>query len=299
MKKLTVGVISRKELAEWFGITEQSLQKHRLKKLEVLKKYCNFKIINTRSIEILEVYIDTYSDIRQKYQINQPIGPHNTILLSRVYQNGHSYGKFKCSYCGKEFTSRIDMIIKGSTSSCGCKLKEHYLSKRVDLTGQRYEKLVAIKDIGSKDNYRLWLCQCDCGRTTVVNTSNWKNIASCGYCNLSKGENKIEQILQDNNIKFERQKTFNDCRNINLLRFDFYLPEFDLLIEYDGIQHYEYKKVSDWNIKENFEKTKINDNIKNKWCVDNSKALIRIPYTKFHTLTIEDLMLKTTQFRVV
>lgn len=52
---------------------------------------------------------------------------------------------------------------------------------------------------------------------------------------MSKGENKIEQILQDNNIKFERQKTFNDCRNINLLRFDFYLPEFDLLIEYDGI----------------------------------------------------------------
>lgn len=149
--------------------------------------------------------------------------------------------------------------------------------------------------MGNKDSHRLWLCRCDCGRATLVDTSNWKNVASCGHCNLSKGENKIEQILQDNNIKFERQKTFDNCRNINLLRFDFYLPEFDILIEYDGIQHYKYKESSDWNTKENFKKTKINDSIKNKWCIDNSKALIRIPYTYLTEIKLEDL-LNNSQF---
>lgn len=144
----------------------------------------------------------------------------------------------------------------------------------------------------------MWLCQCDCGRTTLIDTSNWGYIASCGHCNISKGEDKIEQILQKNNIKFERQKTFDSCRNINLLRFDFYLPDFDILIEYDGIQHYQYKANSDWNTKDNFEKTKINDSIKNKWCKDNNIPLIRIPYTKLDTLCIEDLILETTKFRI-
>lgn len=265
--------------------------------MSALEKYCKFNILNPREIEILEIYNPIYKDARTSYKIGQTIGLHNTILLERFYQKGHSYGKFKCSYCGNEFISRIDVVAKGQTSSCGCKLQEQYATKRVDLTGQRYEKLIAIKDIGAKDNNRLWLCQCDCGRTTTIATSNWKNIASCGHCNLSKGENKIEEILQNNNITFERQKTFDSCRNANLLRFDFYLPDYNILIEYDGIQHFSYKENPDWNTKENYEKTIINDKIKNKWCLDNSKMLIRIPYTYFENIKLEDL-LNNSQFLV-
>lgn len=57
--------------------------------------------------------------------------------------------EFKCSYCNNTFISRIDLVVKGSTSSCGCKLKEHYLNIRRDLIGERYEKLTAIKDVGN------------------------------------------------------------------------------------------------------------------------------------------------------
>lgn len=299
MKELIIGTINQSQLADWFNISEVTLKKRKSQKLEILKEYCNFKIINSTTIEVLEIYKKTYIDSRYKYQINEPLGPYNTILLERVRKSNHSYGKFKCSFCGNEFLSRIDVVVNGTTQSCGCQLKQKYLDMRINYTGQRFGKLVAIKDIGTKYNSRLWLCKCDCGRTTVVNSSNWKNIFSCGHCNLSKGEDKIEEILQNNSINFERQKTFDTCRNKELLRFDFYLPDYNVLIEYDGIQHFQYNEKSGWNTEENFKKTKNNDNIKNQWCKDNNIPLIRIPYTHFDKLNINDLILKTTNFQVV
>ncbi|WP_291631441.1 hypothetical protein [Clostridium sp.] len=66
---------------------------------------------------------------------------------------------------------------------------------------------------------------------------------SCGCIN-SKGELKISSILNDNNIKYKTQYTFNDLRSENgsLLRFDFAILNDDnkllYLIEYQGKQHY-------------------------------------------------------------
>ena len=64
---------------------------------------------------------------------------------------------------------------------------------------------------------------------------------SCG-CLSSKGEAKIQSILERNNIKFETQKQFDTCRVGNNIRarFDFYIPDKNYLIEYDGNVHYFY-----------------------------------------------------------
>ena len=114
---------------------------------------------------------------------------------------------------------------------------------------------------------------------------------SCG-CICSKGEQKIADILKSHNIRFERQKTFDDCRfaKSNLLaRFDFYLPDYNILIEYDGQQHFTYGK-NGWNTKANFIKRKERDEFKNLWCEEHGIKLIRIPYTKYETLSIGDLL---------
>ena len=82
-------------------------------------------------------------------------------------------------------------------------------------------------------------------------------------------------------------------------RFDFFIQN-SYLVEYDGSQHFNYSSNDKgWNTKEQFEKTQQRDAYKNQWCKDNSIPLIRIPYTKLDTLCIEDLMLETTEFRVV
>lgn len=97
----------------------------------------------------------------------------------------------------------------------------------------------------------------------------------CRKCNQSKGEKEIYKLLKDNNIKFFTEHKFDDCRNINQLPFDFYLPDHNVCIEFDGKQHF----VSNSYFKhEKFEGRKLNDEIKNKYCYNNNIRLIRISY---------------------
>ena len=98
----------------------------------------------------------------------------------------------------------------------------------------------------------------------------------CPVCNQSKGEKTIKNYLKDNNYNYIYQKTFDNCKNKKYLPFDFYLPDYNICIEYDGIQHYEP------NIRfggeDGFKKIKINDKIKTDFCNNNNIKLIRINY---------------------
>ena len=104
----------------------------------------------------------------------------------------------------------------------------------------------------------------------------------CPFCKESKGERKICDFLIANNIKFTRQKKFSDCKNKRKLSFDFYLPDYNILIEYDGIQHFESFKF--FGGEEKFIKRKINDEIKNNFCKNIKIELFRIPYYNFEII---------------
>lgn len=123
---------------------------------------------------------------------------------------------------------------------------------------------------------------CPKGHTYYSNFHNFKNSGSrCPRCFQSKGENFISEILNKNNVKFIREHTFKDCKHIKLLPFDFYLPEFNILIEYDGEQHFSLKHSFS---EESFVSTQRNDNIKNQYCKDNNIKLVRIPYWEFDNI---------------
>ena len=108
------------------------------------------------------------------------------------------------------------------------------------------------------------------------------NGSGCSKCGNSKGENEIMNILIDKCVIFESQKTFEYCKNKHKLPFDFYLPEYNICIEFDGKQHFE--PINFFGGKDAFNKTKINDNIKNKYCSDNNIKLIRIPYYNYENI---------------
>ena len=93
---------------------------------------------------------------------------------------------------------------------------------------------------------------------------------------ISKGEKLISKILNDNNIEYINQYTFDDCRNINVLLFDFYLPEYNTCIEFDGRQHFEV--VEAFGGEDALIKVKINDDIKTQYCLNNFIKLIRVKY---------------------
>ena len=173
-----------------------------------------------------------------------------------------------------------------------------------DLLGQKFGKLTVIDKTDKRDSSGaiIWKCQCECGNIIEVRTNSLTtaHTISCG-CIQSKGEYNIAKILNAYQISYQSQKKFDSCRFIDTnaqAKFDFYIIKDNYLIEYDGNQHF-YAKGTDWNTEEKFKKTQEHDAYKNQWCKDNNIPLIRIPYTKLDTLCIEDLMLETTQFRVV
>jgi len=100
--------------------------------------------------------------------------------------------------------------------------------------------------------------------------------SGCPKCNIPKGEKHIEEILKKNNILYETQKTFINCKDIKNLKFDFYLPEYNMCIEYDGIQHFEPLKF--FGGIEKLKKLQKRDQIKNNYCEKNNIKLLRIRY---------------------
>jgi hypothetical protein len=98
----------------------------------------------------------------------------------------------------------------------------------------------------------------------------------CPSCSGSKsvGEKKIECYLINNKINFIPQKWFSDCKDKKPLPFDFYLPDLNTLIEFDGRQHFEETNHFTYPL----EMVQKHDKIKNDYCKGNSIYLIRIPY---------------------
>jgi len=98
----------------------------------------------------------------------------------------------------------------------------------------------------------------------------------CHSCNESKGEEVIRKYLIENNIKFENQKRFDKCKNKNSLPFDFYLPEQNLCIEFNGEQH--YKSNTYFGGIKTLKYIQKNDNIKIKFCELNKINLLIIKF---------------------
>lgn len=111
--------------------------------------------------------------------------------------------------------------------------------------------------------------------------------SGCPFCNKSRSEKYIETQLIIKNISFETQKRFKDCKNKIALPFDFYLPKYNICIEYDGTHHYEIKRTHGGF--DRLVQQRENDNIKTKYCKDNNITLYRIKYTDNLNDSIQDI----------
>lgn len=96
---------------------------------------------------------------------------------------------------------------------------------------------------------------------------------------------KITEVLNKYNIKYEREKRFDDCKNKKALPFDFYLPDYNILIEYNGLQHYKDIDIG----RTELALIQHRDSIKKKYCEDNNIQLIIIPY--WDKDKIEDILI--------
>lgn len=223
-------------------------------------------------------------------------------VLERAPSTTQGVAQWKClCSCGNIIITTGSNLRRGHTQSCGCLQKESMIKLKKDIANNRYGKLIALEPTQEKRNSNtIWKCQCDCGNECFVdiNSLTQGRVSSCGCLKISLGEYRIKELLSQYNINFTTEQTFEDCRfeDTNALaRFDFYVNN-EYLIEFDGIQHFNYKNDSGWNNKEHYEKTCQHDAFKNQWCKTHNIPLIRIPYTHLNNLTIEDLLLETSNF---
>nr|DAT84709.1 MAG TPA: restriction enzyme [Caudoviricetes sp.] len=190
-----------------------------------------------------------------------------------------SVGKCQCD-CGNIINVKSDNLVRGYKKSCGCLLKESIEKRKVDMSGKKFFFLTALEPTNERKNGSIvWKCKCDCGNICYITQGQLGYIKSCGCSNKSKGEFLIADILKNNSISFEEQKTFDDCKNPKTnyyLRFDFYLPDYNCCIEYNGIQHYE--PTEHFGGEESFSEYKYRDCLKTDFCNKNNIKLLVFSY---------------------
>lgn len=208
--------------------------------------------------------------------------------------------KCQCNCKDKPIIYRSMHFLKSSPiRSCGCRQREFVIAKNkanaYNIAGERKGTLTAIKRLKNKtsSNGAVWQIKCDCGNIFPLSIGEWNRDKygdghrarlTCPLCSTkSKGQLLLRNIFKENNVFIQEEWTDNNkCRNPKTnapLRFDFYLPDYNCCIEYDGEQHFFSK--GGYFSEEFVNEVKKRDSIKNEYCRNNNIKLIRIPYTNF------------------
>ena len=128
---------------------------------------------------------------------------------------------------------------------------------------------------------------CSCGNQTRTTWSNFQRREGCSICSIkrSRGELKIEKILDLKEIEYISEYRADSCRDKRIIPFDFAIKNDSFLlglIEYDGKQHFE--PIEFFGGETALKETQRHDQIKTDYCVKNSIPLLRIPYTEFNNV---------------
>ncbi len=207
------------------------------------------------------------------------------------YKNNKSKVNIICSEHG-EFNQRAGAhISKNRPQGCpACdksqKLKtEEFIKMAKEIHGDQYSYEKAIYT--SAREYVTITCpkHGDFKQIAKIHTH---NKCGCSKCNESKGERDIRNWLTENNINFLTQHSFKGCKNVFKLLFDFYLPEYNICIEYDGRQHFE--SIDYFGGDETLKEIQKRDSIKNKYCKENDIKLLRIKYNQDTTSILKNYL---------
>lgn len=219
-----------------------------------------------------------------------------TIKILNEFHRTKDILNFKCDVCNYEWSTSANAVINNN-KFCGCPkcnrvapVSEQEMIDRLHKNNSRVEYVSGYAKLLSHATFRC----VDCGNIWSTPANSVLQGRGCPKCNKSKGELKIANSLDNIGVKYEEQYSFDDCRYIRPLPFDFYIESHNIAVEFDGIQHFEPIRFDKHNKKgtpqERFKELQKRDNIKTNYCKDNNITLIRIPYTDFDD--IEDILNK-------
>jgi len=197
----------------------------------------------------------------------------NGICLTDVYINNKSNLKLKCGDCNHIFFNSFKNIkyLGNWCPSCSNNLK-HTITFIKNFALQKGGICLSNTYINNKSKLK-WKCS-KCNNIWNARFDRVKSGTWCPKCNRSHGEKTIEDILCKKKIEYLTEYIFTNLKN---RRFDFYLPQYNMVIEFDGVQHFEIygKYTPDQNI---LEKKQEYDIEKTLFCEKNKIKLLRICY---------------------
>jgi len=189
--------------------------------------------------------------------------------------------------CGNEFEMTVNNFISGQRCPAhrydNAKLFEkkdhvHYMNKIIKI--KDYKDYLFLEDFnGGKTKIKV--IHKKCNTEYLVSPQKFIDGKRCPYCSSmtnSKPTIKIKEILNENNIKYIKEKTFSNLTNPETgkrLRLDFFLEDLDIAIEYDGEHHYLISKMNP--LEKLIQRQKL-DKIKTQYCIENNIKLLRISY---------------------
>lgn len=217
----------------------------------------------------------------------------NVEIIRRFSRNGHSYVETHCLTHPNKPNREVELYnFLNRNTTCGCLLQRYTIEDLKNNPKVRQD----LEIIGEyKNNSTPIECQCKvCNYKWFVSPNKLTQGRGCPLCHskkMSSGERYISKILQENKIDFISQKIFPDLKggNKTRLRFDFFLPDFNLCIEFQGIQHYQptvfrinrknkTKEELQEEAKKKFERSQINDKKKEIYCQEKGINLLVVPY---------------------
>lgn len=218
---------------------------------------------------------------------------YNIIVTSDAYINNNSKMSFICPNHleeGVQYKTWGNIISK--KNACVYCSTEEQIKKTTktheqfleDVKNVHSDKYVVITKYSGCNNKVDVYCK-ECGQIFSIRPSHLIDGHGCGICTKSQGELKIKEYLDSNHIQYIREYRFDNCKgitNTKTLPFDFYLDKHNILIEFQGVQH--YKPVEIFGGENALRKQQANDNIKKQYCKSVNIKLLEIPYWDFDNI---------------
>ena len=224
-----------------------------------------------------------------KKEIYDLVGDEYTFL--DTYVNANTKIKVKHNKCNKTYEVKPSNFLMGSRCPYCVgivkKTDKQFKQEVFDLVGDEYKFLDTYVNTRTK----LRVTHIKCGKVYEVRpTDFFEHNERCPYCDSPKGELIINKILKSLNIKYEYQKTFGDLKDDRPLSYDFFIPSQNILIEYQGQQH--YQPVDYFGGETTFKRQQNHDKMKVDYAKNNDYNLIAVPYTEDTFIKIKKYLIK-------
>lgn len=224
------------------------------------------------------------------------------------YVNNGTKTLCRCKTCGNEWYISPNKLLKGRRCPKCAAQKAHERNKKKHETfvEELSKANPCLTVLGEYYNCRTMIeYKCSiCGKISRSTPQRLlRNESGCHFCKSSVGEQKIFSLLNKYKINFEKEKCFADCKDRQMLPFDFYLKDYNVCIEFQGEQHYRSVDFSYTPTKESkkkaekkFVEIQKRDKIKKEYCKNKGIKLLLITYKQIkqiESILIKELNLST------